>query len=266
MESDASASTTTKIAANGASSIGGSMIGLIKHTFATGTTWGEKFYNSLAVAAFGTSFAAYAIEQSLLVGGLGALCSFLGTAAAVKEEKIQEMQGLRTVINESREEVNKLRTLNATLMENNRQLQKTCHKLEQCQFALNELTKNQITSVDMLVKQVNELKSIQSKMKRNVQAEIIQNVLTIVLSSDIDSDNIIDPEEVNGLIVRIKFMEGFELNEVNFRKKLDKKGGCSLTAVFNIIKNLMDDKVPNEDNIFVIKPEEIHQKSKAKTK
>lgn len=88
------------------------------------------------------------------------------------------------------------------------------------------------------------------------------------MRSDNDRDFVIDPEEVDALTVRLKNIDGVDFSEANFHKALKKagydpatvdvkQGGYSVQAVIEVIKNLLDDDVADEDNIFIIKPEKL---------
>ena len=105
-------------------------------------------------------------------------------------------------------------------------------------------------------------------VKENLEAKVIQNLISVVMRSDNDKDFVIDPEEVDALILRLKNIDGVDFSEENFQKALEKagydptkvdvkKGGYSIQAVIEVIKNLMDDEVPAEDNIFTIQPEKL---------
>ena len=94
----------------------------------------------------------------------------------------------------------------------------------------------------------------------------MQNLISVVLTSDKDSDFVIDPEEIDHLKLRLKAIDGVDFSEENFKKALKmsgydpdsvdvQKGGYNIKAVLDVMKNLLDDDVPEEDNIFTIKPE-----------
>ena len=71
-------------------------------------------------------------------------------------------------------------------------------------------------------------------------------------TSDNDDNMTIEEHEVSGLINRIKGINGVEVNESLFRDAITKSGG-SLQCVMDIIRNLMDDDIPKENEIFIIK-------------
>jgi hypothetical protein len=62
----------------------------------------------------------------------------------------------------------------------------------------------------------------------------------------------IEEHEIGELIERFKGINGVEINEDRFRSFVVGSGG-SLQCVMDIIRNLIDDKVPAGEEIFIIK-------------
>lgn len=82
-----------------------------------------------------------------------------------------------------------------------------------------------LLSSDKLVKQVNEYKQIQEDIKADLRGKIQQTLLNVFMRSDKDENFIIDPEEVDRLILRLKNIPSVEFDETRFRKALQKEGG-----------------------------------------
>jgi hypothetical protein len=135
--------------------------------------------------------------------------------------------------------------------------------LQEVENKLSDLSVLQGQSVDELVEQVREYKEISEKVEENVKSQIVQNLISVIFTADRDRDFIIDPEEVDGLKQRLTLIDGVDFSEENFNKALVtaghdptqidvKKGGYSIQAVIKVLRNLMDNDVPEEDNIFTI--------------
>jgi hypothetical protein len=62
----------------------------------------------------------------------------------------------------------------------------------------------------------------------------------------------IHPDEVGDLIARIKAINGVEVNEEKFKSMVKQSGG-SISSVMDIIKNLVKEDAPEEDQIFTVK-------------
>eukprot|EP00545_Synedropsis_sp_CCMP1620_P010267 CAMPEP_0119006156 /NCGR_PEP_ID=MMETSP1176-20130426/2142_1 /TAXON_ID=265551 /ORGANISM="Synedropsis recta cf, Strain CCMP1620" /LENGTH=187 /DNA_ID=CAMNT_0006958045 /DNA_START=73 /DNA_END=636 /DNA_ORIENTATION=+ len=169
----------------------------------------------------------------------------------------------RKTLNEMREEVNKLSEENDRLKFQNGELEKNTKKLQEVEKKLADISVLQGQSVDELVEQVREYREISEKVEENVKSQIVQNLISVIFTADQDRDFIIDPEEVDGLKQRLTSIEGVDFSEENFNKALVKagfdptqidvkKGGYSIQAVIEVLRNLMDKDVADKDNIFTI--------------
>ncbi len=127
----------------------------------------------------------------------------------------------------------------------------TVDRLEDVEQALDVITQTQGQSIEAFEAQVNDNRNILSKMQSNLKANVLQNLLQVVIRSDNDDNMTIEEHEVSGLINRIKGINGVEVNETLFRDAITKCGG-SLQCVMDIIRNLMDDDIPKENEIFII--------------
>jgi len=78
---------------------------------------------------------------------------------------------------------------------------------------------------DKLVKQVNEYKQIREDIKVDLRSRIQHTLLNVFIRSDKDENFIIDSEEVNRLIFRLKNIPSVQFDETRFRKALQKEGG-----------------------------------------
>jgi hypothetical protein len=99
---------------------------------------------------------------------------------------------------------------------------------------------------------VKENRDILGQMQKNLRANVLQNLLQVVIRSDQDDNMTIEEDEIDDLINRIKKINGVEVREEKFKDRIISSGG-SLSSVMDIIKNLMADDVSKEDEIFIIK-------------
>lgn len=242
-----------------------------------GTSLKEIFFHAIALVAVGSSVAAIAVEGGLLVTVVGAVCAFLGPVAVIQQHKLTDLETMRQLQNQLRDEVNRLTSEKEKLKKENDRLDASAKRLEKVEGTLEELSKVQGQNVDILIKQVEEYKKVQAQMKKNLEAEVIQNLISVIIRSDDDEDFILDPEEVDGLIMRLKSIDGVDFSEANFKRAVEKagikyeedihkRGGFNLKVVMEVVKNLLDDKVPEKDNIFTIKTEKALSKNDASKK
>ena len=84
---------------------------------------------------------------------------------------------------------------------------------------------------------------------------VIQNIVSVVLSSDKDGDFLMNQNEIDSMIIRIERIQGVEINDGLFKKKIIERGN-NVDAVINLIKDLLDadssQKIPGNDMIITI--------------
>jgi len=98
---------------------------------------------------------------------------------------------------------------------------------------------------------VKENQKVLDAIKANIQGKIVQDLLGVVLTSDRDGDHMIDPEEMNEFIMRLNMFQGVTFDVERFKNEMKSKG-YGLSAVMDIIDNIIDDTVA--DKIFKIDP------------
>ena len=144
-------------------------------------------------------------------------------------------------------EVDKLQEENKKLAENVADLTTSVQHLEDVQEALNSITNTQGQSVEEFSKQVDENRRLLKQMKSNLKASILQNLLSVILRSDADSDFIISESETDDLVRRLNNLSGLKLRETKFRAAVL---GKSIQSVMDVVKNLLRDDVPEDQIIF----------------
>ena len=150
------------------------------------------------------------------------------------------------------EQVERLGKENTRLRETVDDLEETVDRLEDVEQALNVITQTQGMSIEAFEEQVQDNRDILNKMQSNLKANVLQNLLQVVIRSDKDENMTIEEHEIGDLIDRIMGINGVEVNEPLFRERITSSGG-SLQSVMDIIKNLMDGNVTEGDEIFTMK-------------
>mmetsp|Transcript_50535 Transcript_50535/g.75515 ORF Transcript_50535/g.75515 Transcript_50535/m.75515 type:complete len:276 (-) Transcript_50535:214-1041(-) len=218
--------------------------------------------DTVAVAGVGCSIATMALTEGHIVD-LASMCTIgITPFAAYQKRSLNALGGMRGQQNQLREYVNDLALENNKLAESVDGLEEEVSKLEVVEGELNDLAKGAQTNVDRLVAIVKENGELQAQIKTNLQRQVIQQVLGIVLQSDRNQDYQLNKMEMEMMILRLKNIPGIEFDEANFRKQIkaeddDGDGTLDLNAVVTILRNLMDDDVPEEENIFHMHPDEL---------
>jgi glutaredoxin 2 len=211
------------------------------------TTLLERGAGIVAVVSVGTAVAAMIIEQTLLVY-IGAIFScMIGPYCYYQQTKLTDIRSLQETKTAITEEVNQLTSLNQRLIQNITNLTTSVDRLEEIEQALNVLTNTQGQSIDAFQKQVTENQQLLSQMKKNVQANVLQNLLSVVLRSDTNQDMIMNEIEITNLIRRLQNIAGVQVQEVQFRKAIQDQ---SISSIMTIIQNLLRPDIPETERIF----------------
>ena len=144
----------------------------------------------------------------------------------------------REVCNHVREEVNRLQVENnhLTLSLNNLALQVS--KLHQAEANLADIVDKQGTNTNTFIYEVKQNAIVQEEIQQLLVTEVVHNMLSALLRADRDQDYMIDPEEVDVLILRVKALPGVEgVDEARIKEILLKKGN-GLDAILEVVTEL----------------------------
>uniref|UniRef100_A0A6U3TQ87 Uncharacterized protein n=1 Tax=Skeletonema marinoi TaxID=267567 RepID=A0A6U3TQ87_9STRA len=212
----------------------------------------EILAGGIAGASVGTSVAAMIIQPVNIVFAAGALSSVIGPYAYWQQRRLTDVIALQETHKALSEQVDRLGKENQRLHETVVELSDTVDRLEDVEQALDVITQTQGQSIAAFEDQVKDNKEILAKMQSNLKANVLQNLLQVVIRSDKDENMTIEEHEIGDLINRIKRINGVEVHEDKLRERITKSGG-SLQCVMDIIRNLMSDECPECDQIFTIK-------------
>jgi hypothetical protein len=125
----------------------------------------------------------------------------------------------------------------------------TVTKLDDVEQALAVITQTQGNAVETLSKQVEENKENLRRMRSNVKGDILRNLLSLFQRIDTDGDAQVSDSEVNDCIRRMKSVPNVTVREEKFKQSFQ---GVSTRAVMGLVKNLLQDDLPEEDQIFIL--------------
>merc|ERR1739844_3321 len=113
---------------------------------------------------------------------------------------------------------------------------------------------------DRLIFVVSETKRLNEMMKKNVQAKIVQQMITTVLRTDRNLDLMIGPKELKNLMIRLDHTPGFDFHQDRFLNLLGNTDDpVPIGKIMKVIRNLKDDSIPEEENVFTVRPETLAQ-------
>jgi len=115
-----------------------------------------------------------------------------------------KIPSLRAMNNKLREDANNLGDAIDELSEEIDLLEPEADRAAEVTGQLQAIANAQQVNVDKLVELVKENEEILAKMRDNLRQRIVQDIITIVIKSDSDNDQIIDKSEAKTLALRIR--------------------------------------------------------------
>jgi len=209
--------------------------------------------DSVALVGVGGSLVSMMMTQGYLVDVASVMTMGLAPYCVYQKRELKELGGLRGQQNELRQHVNSLQVENNTLAASIDTLEVNVGKLEGVEAALTQIAKDANTDSTRLVKIVTEMKGIQTKIKANLEREVMQSVLQVLVQADSNQDFCLNAGEKEMLVLRLSSLPGVAFDEKNFRKMMGSKD-LKLSDLMGMLRNLMDDGIPENDNIFHLQP------------
>mmetsp|Transcript_30998 Transcript_30998/g.45545 ORF Transcript_30998/g.45545 Transcript_30998/m.45545 type:complete len:259 (+) Transcript_30998:210-986(+) len=214
----------------------------------------EILAGGVAGVSVGTSLTAIILQGQNVVYVAGGLSCAMGPYAYWQQTRLTDIAALKETHEAVQREVDRLAAENERLHKNVEDLSNTVDRLEDVEQALDVITETQGQSVEAFAEQVEENREILNQMQKNLRANVLQNLLSVIIRSDTDQDFTIDESELDDLVRRIKRINGCELNEDRFRKAILDNGG-SLQAVMDVAKNLLSNDTDKDNEIFTLTEE-----------
>lgn len=127
------------------------------------------------------------------------------------------------------------------------------YSLQELEQSLEEIRALGGASLDELERQLVESKKVLEGYQQNHKTELLQNLMTVMLSMDRDGNMILSNEEIDELIQTLEGIHGVQLQEEKLRQIIIDQGR-SLMGVMDIARNLLLGQ--DEDAIFSILEDE----------
>lgn len=193
-----------------------------------------------ALLAVGTSVSGIILDgfSSKIAIVSGILTSIVGPYSYYQQTKLTDIAALKATHEAVKKEVDRLAGENVRLGDTVGGLSETMDKLEDVEGALDVITQTQGQSVDTFKEQVEANREILNQLQKQLRANVLQNLLQVVIRSDQDDNMEIEEHEIDPLINRITKINGVEVMRDRFRERIISSGG-QLSSVMDIIKNLM---------------------------
>jgi len=183
------------------------------------------------------------IASLVMVGGdvVKAACMFmilLSPYSYYQQTRITDIRALKETYVALTGEVDQLKESNQELRSKTDHLSMVVDKLEDMEDAIKAISETQGNSVESLFETVKENENIVQQMETNVRAAVLQNILSVVFSSDANGDKTLSKEETNALIHNLRQINGVEIDQNQFRKIVEENQG-SIQGISKIIGDLL---------------------------
>lgn len=116
---------------------------------------------------------------------------------------------------------------------------------------LEEVENTKTQQVDALKKRLEDSKLVLEKMQGHMLIHLLQDIVEVVIGSDLDGDGMMSDDEIHLLISKLNSYGTVQVNEELFRQTIIKKDR-SIHGVMNIAKNLLSDNIHKDDKIIDI--------------
>lgn len=213
------------------------------------TTNLERGAGIIAVGAVATALVAMVVEGSVIVILGGILSSIVAPYAYWQETRLTDIKALQETEQAIQIIVDSLQVENQRLTKSVDEMTETVTKLDDVEQALTVITQTQGNAVETLSKQVEENKDNLRHMQSNVKGDILRNLLSLFQRIDTDGDAQVSESEVNECIQRMKKVPNVTVREEKFKQSFQ---GVSTRAVMGLVKNLLQDDLPEEEQIFIL--------------
>lgn len=138
------------------------------------------------------------------------------------------------------------------------------NRLSEVEEGLSKIADKSNTQVNRLVEIVKEMGELQLRVKTVLERQVMQQIVDAVVTSDKDGNFTLTPQETEMLKLRLKNIGGVVLNQENFDNMIaSDENELTVSDVMHMVRNLLDDNVPQEKNVFVLDPESLVTNNKS---
>lgn len=213
---------------------------------------GTTVLDGVAATAVASSMVTW-ISSSNIIVKLASGCTFVfGPLASWNQRKLKHFGSLRNHHNHLRAEVNYLHQEQERLQRSLVRLDTNVLQMERVEQELNYIAGSP-QQVHRLLQVIQEQDEVNDLIKENLKKSVLQNILTVVVKSDVDQNFCIHAKELEMLIVRLNMMKGVNFHEEKFRELVG-TNSQSLSAIMKLIRSLLQD---DDESVFALRPEDL---------
>jgi len=217
-------------------------------------------YGAVGTSSALATFAMFVV--GLTPGGVDALvyvcgASSLATAPYVvyQRKQLRDGDSMRRVQNRIRQEVNRLQEQNSVIHESIDDLTDTVDRVANVEQELRALAGIQGQSVEEFCGLLQEHEKINEKIRKNIQTQVLHQLMDEVMKADRDQDGQLDNREIMTLKYYMKSMQSVIFHEDRFDAILMKDQ--SMKSLMQVVRNLLDSDVPEHKRVFELKVADV---------
>ena len=189
------------------------------------------------------------LSPSLIVYIAGAITIINVPYSSMKEARIATMPNIRSLNDKLRDEAHRLEEEVDALSEEIDAIAPEAERASAIEEELREIAERQQFSVDKLIDLVNEDEQVLEQMRDNLKSKIVQDIIRIVINSDVNNDQKFCKVESKmlALKIRIQLQEyGVDFDEMKFYRVMNV---CpTIPRVIAIVQKLIPKVVGDDDS------------------
>lgn len=113
---------------------------------------------------------------------------------------------------------------------------------------------------DRLYDIVQENGKLQKKIQKNLESQVIQNVLQLALKNDRNMNFSFDQAELKRLKISMKQIPGITFDEKNFDGLIDDAKQLALPDIMRMLRNFLSKETPESERIVHVTPEKLSKR------
>eukprot|EP00934_Nitzschia_sp_Nitz4_P001167 Nitzschia sp. Nitz4//scaffold28_size193895//53989//55077//NITZ4_001642-RA/size193895-augustus-gene-0.304-mRNA-1//-1//CDS//3329545913//1167//frame0 len=212
----------------------------------------------VALAGLVSAVLSFVLIMSHVVDFSSITLMVLAPLAVYQKTKLDKLGSLREQQNELRHSVNEFSRENDALTKNVDELTANVDELHSVATEWKDAVERSGGQVERLVQIVQANGEIQTKIKQNLEVQVMQRVLSFALQTDKNSDFNFSGSELKRLKLSLSNIPGVTFDKDNFDKFVGNRD-ISLQEIMKLLRNLKAD-IPDKDNIFHITPEKMNKR------
>ncbi len=190
------------------------------------------------------------LSPSIIVYFMGVITVANVPYAAFKEICMAKIPTIRALNNKLRDEADRLEGEVDTLTKEVDAIAPEAERASAIEEELREITDRQHFNMDKLIDLVNDNEEVLDQMRENLRSKIVQDIIHIVIKSDINNDQKFCKVESKmlALKIRIQLQEyGVEFDEMKFYKVMNVNP--TVPRVIAIVQKLIPDVVRDDESV-----------------